>query len=182
MNKLYELKKRLFLKVRDIPFEIIPGTSLDYQKALRSIEIYKKGSCTAKHFYLGRIYQKIGIEDVLYVTYIFFWDEQNFINNELKNLAKRLPEQYHLALYVDGQLVDATFDKYLAPIFPVNEFENCKVSVEYIERKFHLSPQERIEYVKLRAKNSPLLRKFYRELNKYCRKIRKKNEYSRRII
>ena len=89
--KLYELKKKLFLKVRDMPFEVIPGTSLDYQRALVSIEKYKRGSCTSKHFYLGKIYREIDTNsNILYVTYIFFWDEQDFLDSELKNLAKEL--------------------------------------------------------------------------------------------
>ncbi len=171
MKDLYELQKRLFLEVRDMPFEIIPGTSLDYQKAIESIKKYKKGSCTSKHFFLGYLYQQLGL-NVLYKTYLFYWVDQEFLNEELRHLARNLPEQYHLALYVEGRLIDATFDKLLNPIFPVNEFENCKVSIEYVDEITHSTPLERISFVKERVKTSPFLQKFYSELNEYTRKLR----------
>ncbi len=167
--------KKLFVKVRDLPFEVIPGTSLDYQKAIESIEKYGRGSCTSKHFYLGKLYEEIGL-DVSYVTYTFYWEEQKFLSERLKQLSRNLPEQYHLALKVEGRVIDATFDKLLTPIFPVNEFEDCKISVECKDEIVHSSPWERIEYVKLKAKKSNKLQKFYSELNEYAKRIRKLNK------
>lgn len=116
MKDLYELQRKLFLKVRDTPFEVIPGTSLNYQKAIESIEKYRKGSCTSKHFFLGHLYQQLGL-GVSYVSYLFYWEDQEFLTEELRRLARNLPEQYHLALYVDGRLIDATFDKLLSLSF-----------------------------------------------------------------
>jgi len=171
----YEYKKKMFEEVRDIPFEIVFGASIDYQKAIESLKIHKKAGCTSKHLYLGNFYEKLGSK-VLYLTYIFYWEDQEFLNRHLKNLSKNLPERYHLALKVDNELIDATFDKFLAPIFPVNEFENCEVSVVYVDKIEHHTVQERIEYVKSKTKNMNELLKFYEELNRYLIKIRNKNK------
>jgi len=176
VSRLEELKKMLFLEVRDMLFEVIPGTSVNYRKAIESIEKYRKGSCTSKHFYLGKIYSELfPSSKILYITFIFYWEEQDYISSELMKLAKKLPEQFHLALDVDGRLIDGTYDSLLAPIFPVNEYENCKVSVRYVDKVVHSSPQERIEYIIKNAKKSHYIRKFYTKLNRYCRRIRKSN-------
>ena len=69
-------------------------------------------------------------------------------------------------------MIDATFDKFLAPLFPVNEFDDCGVSVRYVDEIQHLSPKERIRYVKIRVRKSHKLQNFYRGLNEYTKKIR----------
>jgi len=179
LESLEKLQKKLFLEVRDIPFEFVPGTSLNYRKSIESMKKYKKGSCTPKHFYLGNLYEKQLRLNVLYVTYIFYWTDQEFLSKHLRYISRHLPEQYHLALEVGGRIIDATFDKPLAPTFPVNEFEKCKVSVEYMDSIVHCSPQERIDYVKNNMKGSHELQKFYIKLNKYIQTIRKNKEKSK---
>jgi len=175
MDKL----KELFYRVRDIPFAFVSGTAFDYRKAIESIETLNKGSCSAKHFYLGHLYEKEGL-DVDYVSYVFFWEDQEYVPNELKNEAKHLPEQFHLALCLNGRDIDATYDIGLKDLgFPVNEWENQKISVEYTEKITHKTPQERISYTQKRAKGNGNLRRFYQLFNEWIEKNRKKSIYDK---
>jgi len=175
IRKLVDREKELFYRVRDTPFAFVPGTAFDYQKAIESIEKLNKGSCSSKHFYLGYLYEREGL-DVDYVTYAFFWEDQEYIPPELKRETKHLPEQFHLALSLNGKDVDATFDIGLKDLgFPINEWDNQKVAVEYSEKIIHKTPRERIEYVRKRAKSNEKLRKFYYLFDRWIEKNRKTN-------
>jgi hypothetical protein len=122
-----ELKKRIsvFNRIRDIPYAIIPQmrNSLDGPRMLLK---EMRGSCSPKHFLLGRMFQMLDLK-VRYVTYPFLYSELGTgYPKELADLAARMPIEYHLACkcFIDGRwvLVDATWDPPLGKAgFPINE-------------------------------------------------------------
>ncbi|MEM5766084.1 MAG: hypothetical protein QW423_00345 [Candidatus Aenigmatarchaeota archaeon] len=193
INELFELwtsnldtkrsRINIFEKIRDMPFEVMPNISLDYEKSIESILVYKKGSCTSKHFLLGELYKRLYIP-IKYVTYVFYWyDLEVSYPIKLKKLASKLPEQYHLACiaYIEERnvLIDATWDLALKKVgFTVNEqwdgINDTLNSIKPIDMIVHDTPEERIDYLKAKIKNNtnPLISKFYCELNRWLNEIR----------
>jgi len=115
----------LFGHVRDIPYAVIRdirNSGSGPSELLRGM----RGSCTPKHFLLGRLFERLGLE-IRYATYPFSWDDPDIrYPDEIRELAAALPTEYHLALKVliegSWRLVDATWDLPLkAAGFPVNE-------------------------------------------------------------
>lgn len=156
-----------------MPFEILHNTSTNLINSIESILKFRKGSCTSKHFLLGLLYEKLYECNVEYDSYLFYWEDQDYLPKELKEYAKNVPTQFHLALEIEGKDIDATFDSKLAEYyFPVNEFDNCKISVEYIDKIPHNSPEERINYVIKNAPKNDNIRIFYQKFNNWLRKIR----------
>jgi len=150
-----EARIRVFEGVRDIPYEVIPRirTSRDGPRGILEMG---RGSCTPKHFLLGRMFEAMGL-GVRYVTYPFPWDQKGVdYPDELRRLAAKLPTEYHLAIHaeVEGRWarVDATWDLPLWKVgFPVNKewdgASDTKIAVDYIEEVVHASAEERDEYV-----------------------------------
>jgi len=117
---------RIFEKVRDIPYAVIP----DLIDAERYADILTlgRGSCTPKHFLLGSLFERLGLL-VLFCVYPFRWGERAEVlddyPNQLLERCQRLPLGHHLACRVEinGRLVlvDATLDTPLARVdLPVN--------------------------------------------------------------
>ena len=107
-----EARVNIFGKIRDMPYAVIPGLvdGQDYIDILR----LGTGSCTPKHFLLGRMYERLGLL-VLYAVYPYRWDDGLFdYPPHLRRLAAGLPTSHHLAcrVEIDGELVlvDATLD------------------------------------------------------------------------
>lgn len=114
-NGLDPLEQRIsvYEHIRDIPYKLI--TKL-YDPSLALIGLLEgnAGSCTPKHFLLGHMFDRLGLE-VRYVTSVFDWDAPGVdYPSHLREMAKRLPPEYHLSCLVllDGswKLVDATWD------------------------------------------------------------------------
>jgi hypothetical protein len=115
----------LFEHVRDIPYAVIPHIR-NYESGPAELLRGMCGSCTPKHFLLGKLFERLGL-DIKYATFPFSWDDPDIrYPDEIRELARALPTEYHLALKVliEGQwrLVDATWDLPLKTAgFPVNE-------------------------------------------------------------
>ena len=114
----------IFNKIRDIPYAVIPELN-DSERYIDILQL-NKGSCAPKHLLLCTLFQKLGLE-VLYIVYPFRWDEyESIYPPELKVLARRMRESYHIAckVEIEGEfvLVDATLDPDLESIgLPVNK-------------------------------------------------------------
>lgn len=111
--KPLEQRISVYEHIRDIPYKLI--TKL-YDPSLALIGLLEgnAGSCTPKHFLLGHMFEHLGL-DVRYVTSVFDWDAPDVgYPPHLREMAKRLPPEYHLSCLVllDGswKLVDATWD------------------------------------------------------------------------
>jgi len=115
----------LFERVRDIPYAVIRDIR-NYDDGPDRLLKGMRGSCTPKHFLLGRLFEMLGLE-IRYATFPFSWDDPDIrYPGEIRELAAALPTEYHLALRVlidgDWRLVDATWDLPLKSAgFPVNE-------------------------------------------------------------
>ncbi len=144
----------VFERVRDIPYRLIPAL-YDPAAAAEGILQANAGSCTPKHFLLGRWFELLGYK-VRYLTSVFDWDSPALaFPDELRRLAERYPDEYHLCLQVsiDGQwrLVDATWDLGLRHLgFQVNEpwdgVSDTANAVEPLDTVVHATPKERDRY------------------------------------
>ena len=146
-----ESRINIFEKVRDIPYFIDP-TLWDFDEGPSKMLRLGKGSCTPKHYLLGRMFQKMGLE-VEYCTYPFKWNEMDVkYPDEIKTMAEGLPATYHLAckISVEGSwvLVDATWDTALLEIgFPVNVMwdgrSDTRLAVKARDEFSYSDPRER---------------------------------------
>ena len=115
----------IYEHVRDIPYAVIPHIR-NYETGPAELLRGMCGSCTPKHFLLGQLLERLDLE-IKYVTFPFSWNDPEIkYPDELRDLAAKLPTEYHLALKVliegEWRLVDATWDKPLKDAgFPVNE-------------------------------------------------------------
>lgn len=184
------LEKRLaaiYKWVRDIPFEVRLDTEGHY-KNLAYIKANKRGSCSQKHYFLGTIYEDLGVS-VEYLTYPFYWHELPVaFPCSLKKLAKRLPLTYHLAIRICIEekrfLLDATWDSPLEKAgFPINEMgselTNTKIAVVPAGGCIiHANISEREKFIKtINASRGEKMSqeeiKFYIALNIWLEHIRK---------
>ena len=118
-----------------------------------------KGSCSPKHFLLGRMFEMLRIP-TQYVTYPFSWNVTSVAYPpELRKLAEDVPIGYHLACKarIENQwvVVDATWDRPLARVgFPVNEswdgIGDTRLAVEPLDDLVHENAQERMRFVQAR--------------------------------
>lgn len=148
----------LFEHVRDIPYALIPHIR-NYERGPSELLKGMRGSCTPKHFLLGLLFERLGLE-IRYATFPFSWNDPDIrYPDELRELAAALPTEYHLAMrvLVDGQwrLVDATWDSPLAAAgFPVNEswdgVSDMLLAVKPIEEIENRDAQDREATVKAR--------------------------------
>ena len=175
----------IFNHVRDIPYVIIPRmrNNLDGPRMLLK---EMRGSCSPKHFLLGRMFQMLGLE-VRYVTYPFLYSEMGAgYPQDLEGLAQKMPIEYHLACkcFVDGKwiLVDATWDPPLKKAgFPVNESWDGKsdtlLAIKPIDQIEHNSAQGRDALVgdkksAWRENEKVLELKFIQKLNEWLESVR----------
>ncbi|MFO8132395.1 MAG: hypothetical protein R6U10_00430 [Thermoplasmatota archaeon] len=149
-----EQRIAVFERVRDIPYRLIPAL---YDPAIAPAGILQAnaGSCTPKHFLLGGWLERLGYP-VRYVTSVFDWNSPALaFSEELRRLAGRYPDEYHLCLEVSiedsWRLVDATWDPGLHHLgFNVNEtwdgVSDTDNAVEPLDTIVHASPGERDRY------------------------------------
>jgi len=155
--RLPEDKARIavFEHIREIPYYLVPQIA-DPQGWAASILTANKGSCSPKHYLLGMLFNRMGLE-VKYVSYPFRWDKQP-INYppDLAELAKGSPIGYHGACKakIDGQwvLVDATWDSALSKAgFAVNLSWDgkgqTKNAVVPLEEVIHDNLRSRLDFV-----------------------------------
>jgi len=107
----------IFNHVRDIPYAVIPEIRNPVDGPQGLLE-RMKGSCSPKHFLLGRMFEMIGVP-IKYVSYPFSWNVKSVAYPlELRKLAEVIPIEYHLACKVSVEnrwvVVDATWDRPLA--------------------------------------------------------------------
>lgn len=171
----------LFVLVRDIPFSVSLQPK-DEATQVAQLLVMGSGGCTAKHSLLGRFFTALGLQ-IIYLDFPFYWHEQEFLPEELRELAKGLPLSYHLAckVFFSGQwlFVDASWDKELMGVFPVNDppftsgYEGINAITPVGRPLFYWSIARRYSinnkpYLASKDKKLP----FYLALNEYLKKIR----------
>ena len=149
-----EARISVFKHIRDIPYAIAAALRDPVTGPAGLLE-GNCGSCNPKHNLLGRLFGKLGIP-IKYATYSFSWDDPAIkYPPELRELIKRMPTGYHLAVKanIEGKwvLVDATWDPPLKKAgFPVNEawdgVSGTKNAVTPIEEFLHDTMEERSRF------------------------------------
>ena len=175
-----------FLNVSDAPFEIVNyGRRMGYLDYLADFSVRRRGACSAKHYYLGHKLEQLGA-GVGYVSTPFYWHELPVgFNDTLRELAKKIPLQYHLSLQVSfgGSIdsLDATWDRPLAKMgFAVANIVNSKIDsplgvLPAGEPTIHFSGEERWQWIANLKKEMPRVaevQEFYSSLNKWVEEIR----------
>ena len=145
----------IFNHIRDIPYAVIPEIRNPVDGPQGLLE-RMKGSCSPKHFLLGRMFEMIGVP-IKYVSYPFSWNVKSVAYPlELRKLAEVIPIEYHLACKASVEdrwvVVDATWDRPLARVgFPVNESwdgaSDTKLAVESLNEIVHKNAQDRMNFV-----------------------------------
>jgi hypothetical protein len=150
-----EKRTKLFCGVRDITYKLVPSirNSVDGPGAILEMGC---GSCTPKHLLLGQLFERLDIPTG-YVSYPFYWGEQNIAYSpKLRDAARELPYETHLAIKarIGGNwvLVDATWDLGLADSgLPINKtwdgMGNTLLAVNAIDEIAHASANKRDLYV-----------------------------------
>lgn len=175
----------LFAGVRDIPYRIIAHIR-NAAEGPAAILQHGGGSCTPKHFLLGRLFERLGIA-VRYVTFPFSWDDPRAnYPARLRVLSRNLPSEYHLALHASlGErwtLVDATWDTGLVDSgFPVNAHwdghSDTLLAVMPLDAIEHRDAAERDAFVAERRgrwtkEEQERMTRFYDELNAWLTSLR----------
>lgn len=176
----------LFCEIRDFPFDLTrPKRKMGYEGLVIDTRRRRRGSCSTKHYLLGRELQTLGIE-ARYITVPFCWQDQTFDYPEhLWELAERMPVQYHLALEAvfdaRAYLLDATWDPPLKMAgFPVNflttEMRSGVMAVDPCgEPIVHWDGVERWKYIealKLTMFSTGVEPTFYQSLNEWLETLR----------
>jgi hypothetical protein len=178
----------IFDHIRDIPYAVIPEirNPVDGPQGLLK---GMKGSCTPKHFLLGRMFEMLRIP-IKYVSYPFSWNAKSVAYPlELRKLAEVLPIEYHLAckgrIENKWAVVDATWDRPLARVgFPVNEswdgINDTKLAVDALDEIVHENVQERVNFVQTRkaswtADDNARTDHFISALNKWLEDVRRRS-------
>lgn len=136
--------QKVFLTLRDIPYgayqSSVPLKTLD--EYLNNFLAQGIGACSPKHFLLGLMCEKIGMQ-VEYLSHYFFW--QNIplkYPEELRIALCKMPAQLHTSLAIslfakedeEKYSIDCTWDLPLeAAGFPVNRLgnspNNCNLGI-----------------------------------------------------
>lgn len=184
-----ESRVEVFNKIRNIPY-FIDAEMISLEKGPRKMLKCNGGSCTPKHYLLGMMYDRIGLQ-VRYCTYSFWWRDQKVDYSEkVQDLADKLPLTYHLAceVLIEGSwiLVDATWDLPLGKVgFPVNEQWNGKS-----DTLLAVTPEEKITCATLRERDEDFIGKmslytsgeklalsrFSKGFNRWLEEVREKEE------
>ena len=171
-----EARIGIYEGIRDIPYAVIP----ELTSPQNYVDILKinQGSCTPKHFLLCDMYQKLGIL-ILYVVYAFRWDKLEVsYPPKLKNLAKGLPVNHHLACQaeIEGKLVlvDATLDLALEGLgLPVNRawdgFSDTLLPIEPLDEEIYHPSEAKLMSPSFDEKSLA----FYQELNLWLEEVRR---------
>ena len=175
----------IFDHIRDIPYAVIPEIRNPVDGPQGLLE-GMKGSCTPKHFLLGRMFEMLRIP-IKYVSYPFSWNVKSVAYPlELRKLAEVLPIEYHLAckarIESKWAVVDATWDRPLARVgFPVNDswdgVNDTKLAVDALDEIVHENVEERVNFVQARkaswtADDNGRTDHFISALNKWMENVR----------
>lgn len=146
----------VFERIRDIPYALAPEL-VDPLLGPPGILRKGEGSCSPRHFLLGRMFEMLDMP-LRYVTYTCELIDQGIaMPPRLADLAASLPLEYHVNCdaLIDGRwvMVDATWDPPLERAdFPVNMTWDGRSdtlnAVKPIDRIVHESAAERDEYVR----------------------------------
>lgn len=180
-----ESRIAVFERIRDMPYEIIADLKDPYDGPARTIKA-GRASCTPKHFLLGTMFEILDTP-VQYVTYTFYWDDPDIdYPEDLRELARRAPLEYHLAIkaHIERRwvLVDATWDPPLKKAgYPVNEswdgISDTTNAVKPLQEIVHDSAIERDDYTSrikeaFTEEDNVALDAFVAALNSWCRQLR----------
>ncbi|MBN2027652.1 MAG: transglutaminase domain-containing protein [Actinobacteria bacterium] len=180
-----EARTAVFTHVRDMPYEIIAELKDPVEGPARTLKA-RRGSCSAKHFLLGAMFDAMDIP-VRYITFPFYWDDPDIdYPPHLRELAQRLPVEYHVAneAFLDGKwvLVDATWDPPLAAAgYPVNGawdgVSNTLNAVKPLDEIAHASAVERAKFeneavAAYTEEEKSALDEFVASLNGWLRELR----------
>jgi hypothetical protein len=175
----------VFEHIRDIEYALVPDL-VDSRLGPRGILELGKGSCSPRHFLLGRMFETMDVR-VCYVTYTLDWSDQGIaMPARLADLAASLPLECHLNcdVLIDGRwvMVDATWDPPLERAgFPVNlKWDGCGDTlnaVKPIEKIVHDSAGERDEYARemeagYSVAGSEAYTRFVKEFNAWLARVR----------
>lgn len=158
----------LYNKVQKVPYYCLKERDPDL--LLKK----NKGSCSEKHLFLGKEFEKLGVP-VKYLLIRFDWNDLP-IPKEIIQKKKDDSEGWHLALKIKLRdkwiYVDATWDPKLEKAgFPVTkDWDGIS------DTKFAFPPREIIELEKAPPKQikRPENREFYEALNRWLESQRKK--------
>jgi transglutaminase-like putative cysteine protease len=180
-----ESRIAVFSRIRDMPYEIIAELRDPYEGPAKTIKA-GRGSCIPKHFLLGAMFELLDTP-VQFVTYTFYWDDPDIaFPRDLRELAKRAPLEYHLAIkaHIDRRwvLVDATWDLPLKKAgYPVNEswdgISDTINAVKPLQEIVHASAVERDDYTSrikgaFTEEETAAMEAFFAALNSWCRQLR----------
>ncbi len=121
---LQKRRKKLFEKVRDIPFAIRLEL-FDPSEAPEKMLVAGAGFCIPKHLLLGELFERMGHE-IKWVVHAFNWKDMPIsYSGYLAEQVQKLPVTYHLSLEAkfsgSWKNVDATWDSALLKTdLPVN--------------------------------------------------------------
>ena len=167
MPKIKEIIE-LYKKVQEIPYYCLKERDPDL--LLKK----NKGSCSEKHLFLGREFEKLGVP-VKYLLIRFDWNDLP-IPKEIIQKKKNGSAGWHLALKIKPErkwiYVDATWDPKLEKAgFPITKNWDGKSNT-----KFAFPPKEIIELEKAPPKQIKRLenQEFYEALNKWL-ELKRKN-------
>lgn len=177
-----------FETIREFPYNSTTTFSREkcLEEAVSKFLEARSGSCSPKHFALGLFYESLGL-DVRYLTYPFYWQEQNFkFPSSLEDLTEKMPIQYHTALLInrkglpDPKLIDATWDKSLEPAgVPINfsVFTDHGLGITPNSEPFiHVTAQSKWEFQRMSRSLTPQnkdIPNFYLALNSWLSGIRR---------
>jgi len=171
---------QIFNRIRDIPYGIIP--ELTNPKRCQEIISLNKGFCYPKHFLLCRELSRMGLS-VLIQAYEFEWKEfSSFFPSHLRQMAYKMPPEFHLNCLVDTGdgfvTVDATLDPALKKLgFKVNSWDGLS-STDVLATPtstpliFHPNEIVEEESYKYPSRASNLQLAFYQSLNEWFEKTR----------
>jgi len=167
MSKIKKIIE-LYNKVQKIPYYCLRERDPDL--LLKK----NKGSCSEKHLFLGKEFEKLGVP-VKYLLIRFDWNDLP-IPKEIIQKKKNGSAGWHLALKIKPErkwiYVDATWDPKLEKAgFPVTKNWGGKS-----DTKFAFPPKEIIELEKAPPKQVKRLenREFYQALNQWLESERRK--------
>ncbi|MFH1665572.1 MAG: hypothetical protein ABIA77_05460 [Candidatus Omnitrophota bacterium] len=178
--------KRIFREIRDIPYAVVPEL-FSLKKGPAGMLSLNKGFCVPKHYLMGMMYEKLGV-DVTYCTFEFYWKDMDVdYPPGLRKLTEGLPATYHLACGVmaGGRrvLADATWDVSLKKAgFPVNVKWDGKsdtaCAVKPLGKFVHEDADERDRVFEKKMADYSLAEKlmlyrFSRELNVWLEDLRR---------
>lgn len=176
----------LFREIRDFPFDVTrPKKATGYEELVDNTRQQRRGGCSAKHYLLGWELQSLGIYPT-FITLPFFWQDLEVdYPDQVRQLAEKMPIQYHLALAVISDdkvcLLDATWDRSLGKAgFPINTLDNSLTGIRLAippagDPIFHHNGVDRykfIETLKTTMSQTGLEPIFYLALNPWLNSLR----------